>query len=170
MLQLSGMITDRPIMSLRTGTQIGTALTPIINPNNLKIEGFWCKVDRRKQLILVSQDVRDSLPQGLVVNDAEALTDPGELVRLAPILQINFVLLGKPVVTTSGSKLGKVNDYATDIDSMFIKKLYVAQPLYKNINGGNLGIDRTQIVEITDKKIVVNDADAKVPAHAGAVA
>lgn len=164
------MITDRPIMSLRTGTQIGTALTPIINPNNLKIEGFWCKVDRRKQLILVSQDVRDSLPQGLVVNDAEALTDPGELVRLAPILQINFVLLGKPVVTTSGSKLGKVNDYATDIDSMFIKKLYVAQPLYKNINGGNLGIDRTQIVEITDKKIVVNDADAKVPAHAGAVA
>lgn len=157
-------------MSLRTGTQIGTALTPIINPNNLKIEGFWCKVDRRKQLILVSQDVRDSLPQGLVVNDAEALTDPGELVRLAPILQINFVLLGKPVVTTSGSKLGKVNDYATDIDSMFIKKLYVAQPLYKNINGGNLGIDRTQIVEITDKKIVVNDADAKVPAHAGAVA
>ena len=164
------MITNRPVMSLRTGTQVGTALTPIINPNNLKIEGFWCKADRRKQLILVSQDIRDSLPQGFVVNDADALTEPGELVRLAPIIQINFQLLGKVVETTSGEKLGKVNDYATDIDSMFIKKLYVTQPIYKNFSGGNLGVDRTQIVEITDRKIVINDIDAKVPANAHAVA
>jgi len=170
MLLLSGMITNRPVMSLRTGTQVGTALTPIINPNNLKIEGFWCKADRRKQLILVSQDIRDSLPQGFVVNDADALTEPGELVRLAPIIQINFQLLGKVVETTSGEKLGKVNDYATDIDSMFIKKLYVTQPIYKNFSGGNLGVDRTQIVEITDKKIVISDIDAKVPASAHAVA
>lgn len=164
------MITNRPVLSLRTGTQVGTALAPIINPNNLKIEGFWCKADRRRQLILVSQDIRDSLPQGFVVNDADALTEPGELVRLAPIIQINFQLLGKVVETTSGEKLGKVNDYATDIDSMFIKKLYVTQPIYKNFSGGNLGVDRTQIVEITDKKIVVNEADVKVPAHAGALA
>lgn len=170
MLQLSGMLTNRPVMSLRTGTQVATALAPIINPNNLKVEGFWCKVDRRKQLILVSQDIRDSLPQGLVVNDADVLTDQSELVRLTPVIQINFSLLGKPVETSSGRKLGKVSDFATEIDSMFIKKLYVSQPLYKNLGGGNLGIDRTQIVEITDKKIVVNDIDAKVPAHAGAVA
>jgi uncharacterized protein YrrD len=170
MLQLSGMIINRPVMSLRTGTQVGTALAPIINPNNLKVEGFWCKADQRKQLILVSQDIRDSLPQGLVVNDAEALTEQGELVRLAPIIKINFELLGKTVETSGGQKLGKVNDYATDTESMFIKKLYVAKPLYRNFSGGNLGIDRTQIVEITDKKIIVNDIEAKVPAHAGAVA
>ena len=30
----------------------------------------------------------------------------------------------------------------------------------------NLGIDRTQIIEITDKKIIVQDLSAKVPAHA----
>lgn len=170
MLQLSGMILNRPVMSLRTSTQVATAMAPIINPNNLKIEGFWCKADRRRQLVLVSQDIRDSLPQGLVVNDADVLTEPQELVRLAPIIQLNFELIGKPVVTTSGRKLGKVSDYATETESMFIKKLYVTQPIYKNFSGGNLGIDRTQIVEITDKKIVVNDLDAKVPAHAGAVA
>ncbi|MBX6334971.1 hypothetical protein IRY61_06580 [Candidatus Saccharibacteria bacterium] len=170
MLQLSGMLVDRPVLSLRTGTQVGTALSPIINPNNLKIEGFWCRADRRKQLVLLSQDIRDSLPQGFVVNDADALTDPAELVRLAPVIQLNFQLLGKTVETTNGRKLGKVTDYATDIDSMFIKRLYVAQPLYKNFSGGNLGVDRTQIVEITDRKIVINDIDAKVPANAHAVA
>lgn len=164
------MLVDRPVLSLRTGTQVGTALSPIINPNNLKIEGFWCRADRRKQLVLLSQDIRDSLPQGFVVNDADALTDPAELVRLAPVIQLNFQLLGKTVETTNGRKLGKVTDYATDIDSMFIKKLYVTQPIYKNFTGGNLGVDRTQVVEITDKRIVINDIEAKVSVHAGAIA
>lgn len=145
------------------------ALAPLINPNNLKLEGFWCKNGRRQQ-ILVAQDVRDVLPQGIVVNDEDVLSDPSELVRLKEIVAINFELLGKPVETSGGQKLGKINDYATETGSMIIKKLYVAQPIYKNFSGGTLGIDRTQIVEITDKKIVVNDLSAKVPAGAPAVA
>ncbi len=169
MLQLSGNIINRPVLSLRTGTQVATALAPIINPNNLKIEGFFCK-SGRKQLILVSQDIRDVLPQGIVVNDEDVLTDQGELVRLKDVISINFELLGKRVETSGKRKLGKVNDYATETGSLYVKKLYVSQPIYKNISGGNLGIDRTQIVEITDKKIIVSDLDAKVPAHAGAVA
>jgi sporulation protein YlmC with PRC-barrel domain len=170
MLQLSGMIVNRPILSLRTGTQVGTALAPIMNPNNLKIEGFFCKGDGRKQLILLSQDIREVMPQGIVVNDEDVLTDPDELVRLKSVISISFELLGKHVETTSRQKLGRVSDYATEIESMFVKKLYVSQPIYKNFSGGNLGIDRTQIVEITDKKIVVNDLDAKIPATAGAIA
>jgi uncharacterized protein YrrD len=163
------MIINRPILSLRTSTQAATALAPIINPNNLKIEGFFCKDNSRKQLILVTQDIRDVLPQGIVINDADVLSETEDLVRLKDIIHINFELLGKHVETTSKTKLGKVNDYATETDSMYIKKIYVTQPIYKNLSGGNLGIDRTQIVEITDKKIIVNDLDAKVPAHAGAV-
>lgn len=163
------MIIDRPVLSLRTGSQVASTLAPIINPNNLKIEGFWCKSGRR-QTILVSQDIRDVLPQGMAINDEDVLSDPSELVRLEGVIGINFELLGKPVETADGQKLGKVNDYATETGSMFIKKLYVTQPIYKNFSGGNLGIDRTQIVEITDKKIVVHDLSAKVPAHAGAVA
>ena len=157
-------------MSLRTGTEIATALVPIINPNNLKIEGFYCKVGRRDHPILISQDIRDFLPQGIAVNDEDALSDSRDLIRLKEIVDLNFELLGKHVETADGQKLGKVSDYATEVSSMFIKKLYVSQPLLKNFSGGTLGIDRTQIVEITDKKIVVNDLGAKVPAHAGAVA
>lgn len=164
------MIINRPVLSLRTGTQISTALAPIINPNNLKIEGFFCKSGRRKQLILISQDVREVLPQGIVVNDEDVLTDAGELVRLKAVISINFELLGKHVETTGRQRLGKVNDYATETDSMFIKKLYASQPIYKNLSGGNLSIDRTQIVEITDKKIIIHDLVAKVPASADAIA
>jgi uncharacterized protein YrrD len=170
MLQLSGTLINRPVLSLRTGTQVATTVGPIINPNNLKIEGFYCQTAGRKTAVLVSQDVRDILPQGLVVNDQDVLTDPEELVRLKEVLKLNFELLGKQVFTASKQKLGKVNDYATETESLIIKKLYITQSLLKSFSGGNLGIDRTQIIEITDKKVIVNDLDAKVPAHAGAIA
>ena len=161
----------RPVLSLRTGTQVATALAPIINPNNLKIEGFLCKSSNFKEpAVLITQDIRDILPQGIAVNDEDVLSAADELVRLKNVIDINFELLGKHVETTAKQKLGKVSDYATETGSMFIKKIYVAQPIYKNFSGGNLGIDRTQIVEITNKKIVVNELEAKVTAHAGAVA
>jgi sporulation protein YlmC with PRC-barrel domain len=166
MLQLSGMLINRPVLSLRTGTQVATTVAPIINPNNLKIEGFYCQDSQRKQLILVEQDVRDVMPQGLVVNDYDVLTEPQELVRLQDLMQLNFDLLGKPVVTSNKQKLGKVGDYAVEVQSMFIQKLYVTQSLFKSISGGNLGVDRTQVVEITDKKIIISDLEKKVPAHA----
>lgn len=171
MLQLSAAFTNKPILSLRSGTQVGTSTVPIINPNNLKIEGLYCQVkgDRNTQ-ILLSQDIRDIIPQGYVVNDADVLSDPTELVRLKSILKYQFEVMGKQVVTSSGDKVGKVSDYAVDTGSFFIHKLYVSQSLLKHFTGGSLGIDRTQIVEITEKQIIINDLHQKVPVHANALA
>jgi sporulation protein YlmC with PRC-barrel domain len=164
------MLINRPVLSLRTGTPIGTTLSPIINPNNLKIEGFYCQENStRKTLVLLSQDIREILVQGIVVNDLDALTEPEELIRLKDILKVNFELLGK-VVITGKERVGKVGDYAVDIDSMFIQKLYVSQSVFKSFSGGNLGIDRSQIIEITDKRIVIHDLAQKVPIGVRAVA
>ena len=165
MLQLSQTLIKRPVMSLRTGTPVATIIGPIINPNNLKIEGFYCSDDsnRKHTLVLVTQDIRDILPQGFVINDFDVLVEASELVRLQPIIRLNFELLGMHVETVSKEKVGKIEDYATDIDSMFIQKMYVSQSIFKNFSGSNLGIDRTQIVEITPKKVVIHDLEQKVP-------
>jgi sporulation protein YlmC with PRC-barrel domain len=171
MLQLSERLLNRPILSLRTGQPVGTATTPIINPNNLKIEGFYC-TDRfsKEQLVLLYQDIRDVLPQGFVVDDHDVLVEASELVRLKEIMKLGFALLGKQVVTVSRERLGKVSDYATEIETMYVQKIYVSQNLLKSFTGGNLGIDRNQINEITDKKIIVNDLEKRVPVTAGVAA
>lgn len=173
MLQLSSALKNLPVMSLRTGTQIAVAFEPIINPNNLKIEGFYCQDTSQKgkhgEMILINQDIRDIIPQGIVVNDYDVLSEPSDLVRLRDVLNTRFEVLGKLVVTTRRARIGKVEDYSVELESMYIQKLYVSRPLYK-ISGGNLGVDRTQIVEITDKKIIIQDLLQKVPAGARAVA
>ena len=169
MLQLSASLLNKSVLSLRTGTPIATVTAPIINPNNLKIEGFYCQ-DRfdKKQLVLLYQDIRDMLPQGYVVNDHDVLTEPDELVRLKKVIELEFELIGKQVVTMSKVKVGKVSDFATETQTMFIQKIYVSQSILKSLTGGSLSIDRTQINEITPKRIIINELikNAPVPATA----
>lgn len=171
MLQLSNTLLNRPVLSLRTGTVVATATEPIINPDTLKIEGFYCD-DRfsKTQLVLLYQDIRDIIQQGFVVNDHDVLADPTELIRLEKVMALHFSLINKQVVTISKQKVGKVSDFATEITTMYIQKLYVAQSIFKSFAGGSLSIDRSQISEITATKIIINDLEGKVPASAGALA
>ena len=159
MFVLSKSLIGQKIMSLRTGGQVGVTVSTIINPNNLKIEGFYCldNQDKKKRLVLLYQDIRDVVPQGIVVNDHDSLTEPQELVRLKDLMSLNFELIGKPVFTQSKQKIGRVNDYATELSTYFIEKLYVGQPLVKSLSGGSLSVERGQIVEITNRKIVIQD-------------
>jgi uncharacterized protein YrrD len=171
MLQLSETVLDKPVLSLRTGSPIGEVLGPIINPNNLKIEGFYCQDNRdSKQLILLYQDIRDILPQGIVVNDYDVLAEPDDLVRLREVLDLNFELINKPVETIGREKVGKVNDYAFESATMFIQKIYVSQSILKSFTTGNLSVDRNQIHEITPTKVIINELLKTAPAGAPAAA
>lgn len=158
MLKLSAALINKPILSLRTGQEIATIFAPIINPNNLKIEGFYCN-DRYNDdvLILLYQDIRELINKGYVVNDHDVLSRAEDLVRLRDIIKLNFQLVGKPVRTTAKEKIGKVSDYAAEIETMYIQKIYVTQSLLKNFTGGNLSVDRTQIQEVTDKRVIINE-------------
>ncbi|MGB4800557.1 MAG: hypothetical protein WBP03_03515 [Candidatus Saccharimonadales bacterium] len=171
MLRLSASLIGQPVMSLRTGQPIAVITSAIINPDNLKIEGFYC-ADKfsRAQLVLLYQDIRDVIPQGVVVNDHDVLAEPHELVRLKTVMEIHFELLGKQVVTLSKHKLGKVTDYSTEIETMYVQKLYVSQGILKGLTKGNLSVDRNQINEITDSKIVVNDPLDSATVPSGAMA
>jgi sporulation protein YlmC with PRC-barrel domain len=164
MLQLSAALLNKSVMSLRTGQPIATVTAAIFNPNNLKIEGFYCQ-DRfdKRELILLYQDIREVLPIGYVVNDFEVLVDPDELVRLKEVLELNYEIIGKPVQTISKEKVGKVSDFATETETMFVQKLYVSQSIFKSLTGGALSIDRTQINEITPKKIIINELTKTAP-------
>jgi uncharacterized protein YrrD len=162
MLKLSNSLQNIPVMSLRTGGAIGTAGDMILNPNNLKIEA-WYVEDRfnKKKLVLTRSEIRDINPQGIVVNDHDALTEPEELVRLKPIMELGFVLIGKHVISQNGTKYGKVSDFAIETESLLVKKIYASQSIIKNFSGGSQSIDRTQIVEITNTHIIIEDPTEK---------
>lgn len=160
-------------MSLQDGSIIGATTGFLINPNNLKIEGLFCASKNSKkgnEVVLLTQDIRDFVPQGIAVNDHESMTDPSDLVRLKEYINLRFDPVGKKVITLAKDSLGKVTDYAIDEQSFYIQKLYASQSLLTSLSGGNLSIDRSQINEITDKKIIIKDINAKIPSGAAIAA
>jgi uncharacterized protein YrrD len=165
MLKLSNSFEGIRVLSLRSGGPIATVVSAIINPNNLAIVGFHClESPRDKQTkVLLTQDIREWVPQGFAVNDHDALSVPADLVRLKSIMEINYQVIGKSVHTQSKTRMGKVSDYAFDDGSFRIQKIYVQQSIVKNISGTGFAVDRDQIVEINDRRVIIRDPLQGVP-------
>lgn len=150
-------------MSLRTGSQVGIATSPIIDPRRLHIVAFYCEGPgiESTPAVLHTADIREFSDIGMIIDDADDIMEPEGLVRLQEILDFKFELEGKKVEDDGGTKLGKVSDFATDIASFYIIKLHVQPSLFQSFGSAELLIDRSQIVTITDDKIVVRRATVK---------
>jgi sporulation protein YlmC with PRC-barrel domain len=161
MLFFGSKIENLGLFSVRSAGRIGTATKPIINPHNLHIDGFYAHaMNGQNEGVIVDIDIRDFSIKGLIINDHEDISDPDDLVRLKPIMDINFSLVGKQVYENK-RKIGKVADYAVDTESLFVQKLYVQPTLLKSMGTSQLIFDRQSIIEITDTKIVVSGPEVK---------
>ena len=53
MLNLRDALVGKPVLSLRTGQFVATTTGFVINPNNLKIEGFYCADSLSKKELVI---------------------------------------------------------------------------------------------------------------------
>lgn len=161
MLILGSSFASFKILSLRSGTPVGTVIGHLINPHKLRIDGLWCKASvSKKPLLLLAQDIREISPSGIVVDDEDVMVDPSEVIRLKTIIDLHFELLEKK--TLSGRlPLGKVADYAVDSDTLFVQKLYISPAIWKKIKTERLTIDRSQIIEVSHSYVRVSGGEQK---------
>lgn len=159
MLILKERLEHVPIMSLQTGAQIAETGEFIIDPRQLKVVGFYCKGPRLdiNPAILNIGDIREFSNIGLIVDSADVLMAPEDLVRLKEVLSFRFVLDGKLVVDSAGNKLGQVTNYTLDSTTLYIVKLHVRPSLWHAWSHTELIIDRSQVVEVNDHQLIVRD-------------
>ncbi len=163
MLLLRDRLLNVPIMSLQTGTQVGTVIKHIIDPRRLNIIAFYCEgplIEFRPAILHVS-DIRELSSLGFIVDSSDNIMPPDDLVRLEEILEYKFELEGKQVIQEDRRKLGKIVNYTIDSDSFYIVKLHVKPTLLQSLGHAEFLIDRSQISEINDKHIVVRNPDVK---------
>lgn len=157
MLILKQGVVGVPIMSLQTGEEIARTESPIIDPRQLVIMAFYCEGPRLDfhPSVLHTDDIREISELGFIVNSADALMSPEDLVRLKEVIGLKFRLDDKPVVDEDGNKLGKVHDYGLDNRTFQIMQIRVVPPLWQALQTTELIIGRNQIIEVTDSEIVV---------------
>lgn len=147
-----------PIVSLQTGGLVGNTGSFLIDPNNLKVEG-WFATSRfldKDNLILPTSQIRGVESGVIFVNDRDAITPAEDLVRLKPLINLNYQLTNKLVVGESKKHYGRVEDFALD-DGFFVQRIYVQPVAIKIFSQQRITVTRSQIIEITDRKIVIKD-------------
>lgn len=144
-------------MSLQTGVQIAQTSRPIIDPRDLTIVAFYCEGPRLdvNPAILHIEDIREFSNLGFIVDSAQVIMSPNDLVRLQQVIGFNFALDDKLVVDDAGRKIGKVSNYSLDSRSFYIMQIYAQPTIWSAWNTAEVVISRQQIIQIDDAKIIV---------------
>lgn len=167
MLVLASQIKDSPVLSIRNGHPVAKTGDMLIDADKLEVAAVFCVSGnwRKNNHVLLLRDIREFSHAGLIIDSLEDIEDIGEIVRLGDLVNRNYQVVGKAVITENGTKLGKVEDYSIDTVSNLIQKLYIKPSLLKNLMVNNLVVDRGNIIRTEDKQIIVSDATLKASAE-----
>ena len=167
MLLVGSKLLDFPVMSLHVGGEVARTAEAIIDPAELKVVAYTLSGPLLSSGeygdILETSDIREVSNLGMIVDSTDVFSHRSEVIRLDKIMSLNFELVGLRVVSEDGKKLGKVSDYTIDADSFTVYQLIVRRPFLKSALDPELTINRSQIVEIDDYKIIIKHEKENVP-------
>jgi len=164
MILLGSALTNAPVMSLQTGSELARTKHAIIDPSNLAIIAYELTGSRltlRPALLRIA-DVRELSDLGLIVDSEDEFVTENDVIKLDEIYHMGFELINMLVTDEKHRKLGHIIDYTLDTDGFFVQQLTVRRPFLRSLNDTELLIHRSQIIEINDKAIVVH-SEAKIP-------
>jgi uncharacterized protein YrrD len=160
MLILGSRIANTAVMSLQTGTRIGTAIRPVIDPATLKIFAYEIEgplLDEHPSF-LRTVDIREMGAVGMIVDSSDEFIGLDDVIKLHELYDLHFPMLGMVVIDDTGHKLGKVEDYTIETGDFVIQQMSIKRGVIRGITDTGLLVHRSQIVEINDKNIVVKSA------------
>ena len=167
MLITNSHLQGTPVLSVQAGEPIGYLDAAIIDPDSLKIIAFLVHgAPDRSTDILDVQSIREYSNLGVVIDDIDELVGHDDVIRIKNVLDLNFSLLNLKVETKKGSKLGHVIDFTVTPDDFIVQQLIVKRPVVKSFLDSELTIPRTEIVEITDYKVIVKDEEKTIKERA----
>lgn len=168
MLVPASRLIGTTILSMQASGPIGYVHSPIIDPDNLKIVAFYLSGHRisRTANILDAKSIREYSKYGMVIDSSDELVSPTDVIHIDKVIQLNFSLTNLKVETKKGTKLGHVTDFTVTSDNFTIEQLIVKRPLIKSFLDSELTIPRSEIVEVTNRKIVVKNEEKTIRARA----
>jgi len=163
MLAYASKLLGAPILSMQSASSIGQISAFVIDPDSLKIIAFFVSGPLIKNAnILVAKSIREYSKYGCVIDSIDELAEKNDVVKVSKIIDLNFNLTGLKVETKKGTKLGKVIDFTVTPDDFAVQQIIVKRPLVKSFLDPELTIPRSEIVEVTDYKIIVKNEEKTI--------
>jgi len=147
------------LVDLDKSQTLGEVINWVINPDEKKISALMVKPLGlfTRTLAVTTVDVVEYGPKIVVVKNQHALVSPNEVVHLPKLLRQKRHVIGNPVVTQSGKKLGIVEDILFETSDSTIQKIYVQPSIFGILHQPDLIIGADKIISIESKRIVITD-------------
>jgi sporulation protein YlmC with PRC-barrel domain len=158
-------IVKTPVMSLQTGAQLAVVDRILIGPRDLLVVAYVLDGPSLVEhpSFLRPTDVRELSNLGFIVDSSDEFVGLDDVIKIQQVYEFEFELLHKPVIDDKRHRLGKVQSYNLDSASFSVQQLVVKRPLLKSINESELLIDRQQVLEISDERILVRSSAMHSP-------
>jgi uncharacterized protein YrrD len=163
MLLLGSQLIGTSVMGLQTGAKLAELSEPLIDPANLKIIAYTLQgalLTESPSYILMN-DVREFSSIGMIIDSSDEFIGPHDVIKVEKLHELHFKLVGMAVIDQHKHKLGKVDDYSVESASFVIEQLNVKRGVLA-ITDTSLLINRSQIVEINDRHIIVRTTAKKI--------
>jgi sporulation protein YlmC with PRC-barrel domain len=98
---------------------------------------------------------------GVIVDSAENIMSPEGMVRLGEVISYNFTLDGIQVYDDRKRKLGRVENYTLDPEIFDVQQLYLKPTLMQSLSISSLTVNRSQIIDVSNDRIVVKTPTVK---------
>lgn len=152
-----------PVMSLQTGVELAHVKDILLDPRNLKVVAFELEgklLDSHPSFLRI-EDIRELGSIGIIVDSNEEFVGVDDVIKIKQVHEFDFHLLNLDVYEQKGTKLGKVHEYTLDGSAFAVQQITVKRPLIKSFTENELIIHRSQIVEVSNEKVVVRSTAHK---------
>ncbi len=145
-----------PIVEQQEEKAVGNLSGVLINPDSGKIEGFYISVKKFVGTNEMFISYLDVLKWGtkIQIKDSDVIAPAEDRVRLASLLKDPRRVINQIVKTKSGKKLGVCKDIQFDTDKMQLTWIFP-----KRLFGWGIAVPATEIIEVTEKEILVKDME-----------
>ncbi len=153
-----------PVMSLQTGSELARTNRVLVDPRDLTVVAYELEgpmLSEHPSFIRIL-DIREFSNIGIIIDSSDEFVGLDDVIKLKEVYDFHFDLVGLKVVDKRGRKLGKVSGYTIDSDSFVVQQLSVQRPLLQSFNETELLINRSQIVELSDQQVIVEDGSQVV--------
>jgi uncharacterized protein YrrD len=117
-------------------------------------------VDTNKRKVIAPMDII-SMGDVLKIHHEAAIIDEDDIIRIKEIREQKTFLFKNTVETREGHYLGKVYDFAVDMSTLHLQKIFVAKGILGIFRYSSKIIPAKKILEILPNKIIVENGVGK---------
>lgn len=162
MLISSNSLINTPVISVQDSGRIATLKEPVIDPDNLQILAFRIIPASPEASLLDTKSIREYSHLGVIIDSAEEFIGTEDVIRIKNVLDLKFRLIGLRVETKKHTNLGHITGFTVSDQDFMIQQIIVKRPMIKSFIDPELTIPRSEIIEVTDTKIVVRDEEKTI--------